>query len=77
MSRPNPAAPCPRAAAEPYMDRLLPLPSFLAARGNASPDDIRTAFRLTGHFLHMHIWQARRIDPPPTREPLIEMLTRG
>ena len=66
-----------RSAAEPYKDRLLPLPSFLAARGNASPDDIRKAFRLTGHFLHMHVWAHRNIDPPPTRDPLIEMLTRG
>lgn len=64
-----------RAAAEPYKDRLLPLPSFLAARGNASPDDIRAAFRLTGHFLHMHLWSVRQIDPPPTRDPLIGMLT--
>ncbi len=66
-----------RAAAEPYKDRLLPLPSFLHARGNASPDDLRNAFRLTGHFLDMHVWHARQIDPPPTREPLIELLTRS
>ncbi|WP_338723242.1 DNA repair protein RecO [Devosia sp. XK-2] len=65
-----------RAAAEPYKDRLLPLPSFLAARGNASPDDIGNAFRLTGHFLDLHIWRPRQLDPPPTREALIEMLTR-
>jgi DNA repair protein RecO (recombination protein O) len=66
-----------RAAAAPYLDRLLPLPSFLAARGNAGPDDLRAAFRLTGHFLDMHIWSVREMEPPPTREPLIEMLTRG
>lgn len=66
-----------RAAAEPYKDRLLPLPSFLHARGNASPDDLRNAFRLTGHFLDLHIWQARQIDPPATREKLIELLTVG
>lgn len=65
-----------RDAAEPYKDRLLPLPSFLNARGNASPDDLRAAFRLTGHFLHAHLWSARNIDPPATREPLIEMLVR-
>lgn len=64
-----------RAAAEPYRDRLLPLPSFLSARGNASPDDLRAAFRLTGHFLDMHIWSPRQLDPPATREPLIERLT--
>lgn len=65
-----------RAAAEPYKDRLLPLPSFLHARGNASPDDLRAAFRLTRHFLDMHIWSARQIEPPPTRDPLIDMLTK-
>ncbi|ODT75870.1 MAG: DNA repair protein RecO [Pelagibacterium sp. SCN 64-44] len=63
-----------RAAAEPYKDRLLRLPSFLAARGNASPDDLRDALRLTGHFLDMHLWSARRIDPPATREPLLRLL---
>ncbi|MCP8882521.1 DNA repair protein RecO [Devosia sp. XJ19-1] len=65
-----------RVAAEPYRDRLLPLPSFLSARGNASPDDLRNAFRLTSHFLDMHLWSPRQIDPPATREPLIDMLTR-
>ena len=66
-----------RASAEPYKDRLLPLPSFLHARGNASPDDLRNAFRLTGHFLDLHLWHARQIDPPATREKLIELLTVG
>lgn len=65
-----------RTAAEPYKDRLLPLPSFLHARGNASPDDIRAALRLTAHFLHQHVWQARDIDPPTVREPLIDMLSK-
>lgn len=65
-----------RAAAEPYKDRLLPLPSFLHARGNASPDDIRAALRLTAHFLHQHVWQARDVDPPTVREPLIDMLSK-
>jgi DNA repair protein RecO (recombination protein O) len=65
-----------RAAAEPYRDRLLPLPSFLHARGNASPEDLRAAFRLTGHFLDLQVWHPRQITPPPTREPLIDMLTQ-
>ncbi|MBJ3785408.1 DNA repair protein RecO [Devosia sediminis] len=64
-----------RAAAEPYKDRLLPLPSFLHARGNASPDDLRAAFRLSGHFLDMYVWSQRQLDPPATREKLIELLT--
>ena len=66
-----------RAAAAPYVDRLLPLPSFLAARGNASPDDIRAAFRLTGHFLDRHIWSARQIEHPAIRDSLIEIFCKG
>ena len=65
-----------RAAAAPYLDRLLPLPSFLHERGNASPDDIRNAFKLTGHFLDRHIWSARQLDQPSTRDSLIELLSQ-
>ncbi|WP_052715654.1 DNA repair protein RecO [Devosia chinhatensis] len=64
-----------RSAAEPYKDRLLRLPSFLAGRGNASPDDIRDALRLTAHFLDMHFWTAHKAERPPTREPLVDLLT--
>ncbi|WIJ24106.1 DNA repair protein RecO [Devosia sp. RR2S18] len=65
-----------RNAAQPYLERLLPLPSFLSGRGNASPSDIAAAFRLSGHFLHSHVWGPRQLDPPPTREPLVELLSR-
>jgi DNA repair protein RecO (recombination protein O) len=65
-----------RAAAAPYLDRLLPLPSFLAERGNASPDDIRDAFKLTGHFLDRHIWSARQLDHPSVRDALVELLSK-
>jgi len=65
-----------REAAEPYKDRLLKLPSFLHSRGNASPSDIADAFALTGHFLEMHVWQARGIDPPAIRHDLVEILAR-
>ena len=65
-----------RAAAEPYLDRLLQLPSFLAGRGNASPDDIAAAFRLTGHFLDLHVWGPREIAAPSVRDALIASLTR-
>lgn len=66
-----------RAAAAPYLDRLLPLPSFLSRRGNAGPDDLRAAFRLTGHFLDAHIWSARHVEPSPTRDALIGLLCAG
>ncbi|MEO5807246.1 DNA repair protein RecO [Devosia sp.] len=64
-----------RSAAQPYLDRLLLLPHCLTDRGNASPDDVAAAFKLTGHFLDMHVWSARNIDPPAIRDLLIEILT--
>lgn len=65
-----------RAAAEPYLDRLLPLAGCLVGRGNVSPDDVGAAFRLTGHFLEAHVWGPRQLQPPATRDALIEILTR-
>ena len=61
-------------AAKPYIDRLLPLPAFLAREAEVTATDIADAFRVTGHFLSMHVWTARQIDPPATRDQLIEVL---
>lgn len=59
-------------AAAPYLDRLFVLPAFLRdPAAPATPDDIAAAFALTGHFLELHVWAPRRIDPPATREPLL------
>jgi len=66
-----------RTAAEPYKEKLLPLPTFLTARGNASPEALHAAFRLTGYFLNEHFWSPRRLDHPPTRDALVEILSRG
>ena len=65
-----------RAAAEPYRDRLLALPSFLTSRGNAGPSDIAAALRLSGHFLEVHVWGARQIEHPSTRDALVDILSR-
>ena len=65
-----------RTAAAPYLDRLLPLPSFLTTRGNASPHDIGDALRLTGHFLESQVWGPRQLEPSPTRGMLIEVLSQ-
>jgi DNA repair protein RecO (recombination protein O) len=65
-----------RAAAAPYLDRLLPLPSFLTTRGNASPHDIADALRLTGHFLETQVWGPRQLEPSPTRDMLREILSQ-
>lgn len=65
-----------RAAAQPYLDRLLPLPSFLTSRGNASPHDIAEALHLSGHFLNTHVWGPRNVLPSATREALIAALSK-
>lgn len=64
------------AAGEPYRDRLLALPAFLIANAPVAPHDVANAFKLTGLFLDRHVWSPRQIAPPPTREPLIDMLTQ-
>ncbi|KKB11357.1 hypothetical protein VE25_13735 [Devosia geojensis] len=64
-----------RLAGEPYKDKLLALPKCLTERGNGDPRDIAAAFRLTGYFLNEHVWGPRRLDPPATRDRLVEMLT--
>ena len=64
-----------RAAAEPYLDRLLPLPQFLIGRADPGPGDVADAFALTGHFLDMHVWGPRQLAPPSTREALIALVT--
>ena len=64
-----------REPAKPYCDRLLVLPQFLISHAEAAPPDLAHAFRLTGHFLAMHVWEPRQIDPPAVRDALIEALT--
>jgi len=66
-----------RAAAEPYLPKLLELPAFLVDGGEATPTQLAAAFRLTGHFLDMHVWSPRQIDPPATRDALVEALIAG
>lgn len=63
-------------AARPYADRLLRLPAFLIEDAPATGADVADAFRLTGHFLALHVWHARLIDPPSMRDALVSDLTR-
>jgi DNA repair protein RecO (recombination protein O) len=66
-----------REAAEPWLAKLLELPAFLVDGGDATPAQLAAAFRLTGHFLDMHVWSPRQIDPPSTRDALVEALIAG
>ncbi len=64
-----------REPAKPYCDRLLRLPQFLISDAGGDQHDVLDAFRITGHFLEMHVWDARGIDPPAIRDSLVEALT--
>lgn len=71
-----------RDAGAPYADRMLPLPAFLLAAGSAEPRQadgqaIAEAFRLTGFFLHRHVWEPRGISPSDAREGLIQAVLRA
>jgi DNA repair protein RecO (recombination protein O) len=58
-----------RAAAAPYKERLLSLPSFLLGTQNARPDmaDVRTGLKLTGNFLLERVLRPHGKDMPAAR----------
>lgn len=60
-----------RAAAEPWRDRLLRLPSFLAGGEEASPGDLADGFALTGFFLSRHVFEPRELNFTEARERFI------
>lgn len=61
------------AAAEPYKDRLLPLPGLLIGGGaqGERPADIGAALRLTGHFLERDVLMPRGLKMPDARRRLL------
>lgn len=67
-----------RDAARGYEARLLPLPSFLTAGGEA-PDwqAIFAAFAITGHFVERDLLSGRAGDALAARERLLERLRRA
>jgi DNA repair protein RecO (recombination protein O) len=73
------------AAAEPYRDRLLPLPPFLTSTTTdtaVSSADILAGLRLTGFFLEQHAFSHQPPSPgrgplPAARDRLIALLTRA
>lgn len=58
------------AAAQPYKERLLPLPGFLLNSGVDA--DIAAGLRLTGYFLENHVFQHRDTEMPAARRRLAE-----
>lgn len=66
-----------RSEGEPYRDKLLPLPAFLAEGGAGDWPDILAGFRLTGHFLQRDLLHGRTADVFIARERLVERLRRA
>jgi DNA repair protein RecO (recombination protein O) len=63
-----------REAGAPYADRMLALPAFLCegAKAAANPESMAEAFRLTGFFLHRHVYEPRGITENAARDGFIQ-----
>lgn len=63
-------------AGEPYKDRLLALPQFLARRSDTAvtAEHLRSGFALTGHFLEARVLRPRAIHMPEARARLLSYL---
>ena len=68
-----------RGAGAPWADRMLALPPFLRAgsglRGELS--GFEDAFRLTGYFLHRHVYEPRGLSEPEERAGFLGTLRRA
>lgn len=64
------------AGAQGYHDRLLALPAFLLAGGEADWPDILAGFRITGHFLLRDLAVVRQADLFAARDRLLDRLGR-
>ncbi len=63
-----------REAGEPYADRLLPLPEFLAKGGAANREAWHAAMRLTGFFLERRVAASVHRPVPEARGRLLNQL---
>ncbi len=64
-----------RAAAGPYQDKLLVLPTFLSTGGLPSDDvELKLGFDLTGYFLERHVFWPHNKPLPPARVRFMETL---
>lgn len=65
-----------REAGAPYADRLLPLPRFLLAGGDAGWGEVRDALRLTGFFLERDLLAGPRSGVLDARARLVDRIGR-
>ncbi len=60
------------AAGEPYRERLLALPGFLAGRGGGGSLEVGAGLALTGYFLERHVFHPQDRALPQARQRLAE-----
>jgi len=61
-------------AAEPYLDKLLPLPAFLQGQNSLGAGDITDGLALSEYFLKTRIFHNQHKDIPEARTRMVEML---
>jgi DNA repair protein RecO (recombination protein O) len=63
-----------RGAGAPWADKMFALPSFLSTerRQAADFDSLAEAFRLTGFFLHRHVYEPRGMEASTAREGFVQ-----
>lgn len=68
-----------REAGAPYADRMLALPAFLCegAKSAATPENMAAAFRLTGFFLHRHVYEPRGIMENAARDGFVQAVLKA
>lgn len=61
-------------AGKPYADRMLALPAFLGQgeKRAADADSMAAAFRLTGFFLHRHVYEPRGLTENAARDGFVQ-----
>ena len=64
-------------AGEPYRDRLLALPAFLAPGRAEAPSthDVAAGLKLTGYFLESRVFRPREAELPEVRSRLVHALS--
>lgn len=62
-------------AAEPYLDKLIPLPAFLHGSNRLEPGDIEQGLDVTGYFLESRVYHAMNKETPQERSRLVDLLT--
>jgi DNA repair protein RecO (recombination protein O) len=58
------------AAGEPYRERMLGLPGFLAGRGGGGATEVGAGLTLTGYFLERHVFHPQDRGLPQARQRL-------